>query len=94
MANVRSKVAVTHRHAVRNKHTSKRIRHSEAEIHLPVMLAMLYLPYVLVLMSSTLSYLTSGRENDKILHTYRKVDFIETPLRFSNPSFSGSRINH
>lgn len=58
------------------------------------MLAMLYLTYVLVLISSRLSYLTSGRENDKILHTYRKVDFIETPLRFSNPSFSGSQINH
>lgn len=28
-----------------------------------------------------------------IVHTYRKVDFMETPLRFSNPSFTGSRIN-
>lgn len=62
MANVRRKVAVTHRQAVGNKHTSKRIRHSETEIHLPVMLAMLNLTYVPV--RSTLSYLISGREND------------------------------
>jgi len=56
---------------------------------------MLYLTHVLVPMSSMLSYLTSGRgENDKILHTHRKIDFIETPLTCSNPSFSGSRINH
>lgn len=89
MANVRSKVAVTHRQAIGNKHTSKRIRHSEAKIHLPVMLAMLNLTYVPV--RSTLSYLTSGRE--MIVHTYRKVDIMETPLRFSNPSFIGSRIN-
>lgn len=95
MASVRSKVAVTRRHAVRNKHTSEGIRHAETEMCLPVMLATLHLTYALVLTSSTLSYLTSGRgENDKILHTCREVDFVETPLRFSNPSFSRSRINH
>lgn len=39
-----------------------KIRLSEAKTHLPVMLAMLNLTYVPV--RSTLSYLTSGREND------------------------------
>lgn len=89
MANVRRKVAVTHRQAVGKNHTSKSTRHSEAKIHLPVMLAMLNLTYVPV--RSTLSYLTV--EEKMIVHTYRKVDFMETPLRFSNPSFTGSRIN-
>lgn len=85
MANGRSEAAVRHRWGTSTPATGP--GYGEAGIHLPGTLAM---PRV---NTQRLQLLNQRREKDKTLRTYRKVDFIETSLRFSDPSFSGSRTH-